>query len=293
MAKHLKKKNRSMLLYVAVMLAGCLLMILFTYRKIQSPVIEAGHSCERKYSQAPVPTLYIHGWHGTARSTDQLIESAEDEKGAEKVLAVTVSPQGKTAYSGKWNPNVRHPLIQVVFEDNEAEIPDEAGWLKTITEELRKRYGISQINIVSHSMGGPVTLYWALNLRNKKSPELKKFVPIAGPFDGVIFTDDVPNQNQIKENGEPVWQNAAYQSYYEKRKSFPEGVSVLNIYGNLEDGTNSDYLVTNASARSLRWLIKDRVGHYEEKMIKGPMAQHSKLHENKQVDRLVNDFLFD
>ena len=142
-------------------------------------------------------------------------------------------------------------------------------------------------------MGGPVTLFWALNLCDKNSPRLQKFVPIAGPFDGVIFTDDVPNQNRIKENGEPVWQNAAYQSYYEKRDDFPKGVSVLNIYGNLEDGTNSDYLVTNASARSLRWLIKDRVKYYDEKMIKGPMAQHSKLHENKQVDRLVNNFLFD
>lgn len=293
MAKHLKKENRNFLLNLAAMMAGCLVIILFTYQKVQSPVIGAGHSCERKYSPMPVPTLYIHGWHGNAKSTSQLIESAEDEKGARKVLEVAVSPQGKTTYSGKWNPGIKHPLIQVVFENNEAEIPDEAGWMKTITEELRKRYGISQINVVSHSMGGPVTLYWALNLRDKNSPQLQKFVPIAGPFDGVIFTDDVPNQNRIKENGEPVWQNAAYQSYYEKRNSFPRGVSVLNIYGNLEDGTNSDYLVTNASARSLRWLIKDRVGHYEEKMIRGPMAQHSKLHENKQVDRLVNDFLFD
>lgn len=293
MAKHLKKKRKNLLLYVATMVAGCLAIILFTYQKVQSPVIKAGQAVERKYSAMPVPTLYIHGWHGNERSTDQLIESAEDEKGAKKVLKVKVSPQGATTYSGKWNSAVKHPLIQVVFENNEAEIPDEAGWLKTITEELRQRYGISRINIVSHSMGGPVTLFWALNLRDKNSPRLQKFVPIAGPFDGVIFTDDVPNQNRIKENGEPVWKNAAYQSYYEKRDDFPRGVSVLNIYGNLEDGTNSDYLVTNASARSLRWLIKDRVKYYDEKMIKGPMAQHSKLHENKQVDRLVNDFLFD
>lgn len=92
-------------------------------------------------------------------------------------------------------------MIQVVFENNEAEIPDEAGWLKTITEELRQRYGISRINIVSHSMGGPVTLFWALNLRDKNSPRLQKFVPIAGPFDGVIFTDDVPNQTESKKTG--------------------------------------------------------------------------------------------
>ena len=84
---------------------------------------KAGQAVEKKYSAMPVPTLYIHGWHGNERSTDQLIESAEDEKGAKKVLKVKVSPQGATTYSGKWNSAVKHPLIQVVFENNEAEIP--------------------------------------------------------------------------------------------------------------------------------------------------------------------------
>ena len=114
MAKHLKKKRKNLLLYVATMVAGCLAIILFTYQKVQSPVIKAGQAVEKKYSAMPVPTLYIHGWHGNERSTDQLIESAEDEKGAKKVLKVKVSPQGATTYSGKWNSDVKHPLIQVV-----------------------------------------------------------------------------------------------------------------------------------------------------------------------------------
>lgn len=291
MARHLRrKKNR--LLSVLVALAGCLLMTAFTYENVRSPVISAGQAGEKRYREEPVPTLYIHGWHGTANSTNHLIESAERQKGAEKVLRVEVSPEGKTTYYGNWKRSVRHPIVQVVFDDNEAEIPDEAVWLGTITSELRARYGVSRFNVVSHSMGGPVTLYWALHLRRKNSPRLQKFVPIAGPFDGVIFTDDVPNQNRLRKSGEPVWQNDAYRSYYAARKNFPKGVSVLNIFGNLEDGTNADYLVTNVSARSLGWLVRGRAASYEEKMITGPQAQHSRLHENPQVDRLVNYFLY-
>lgn len=63
----------------------------FHVSKVQSPVIKAGQAVEKKYSAMPVPTLYIHGWNGNERSTDQLIESAEDEKGAKKVLKVKVS----------------------------------------------------------------------------------------------------------------------------------------------------------------------------------------------------------
>ena len=49
MAKHLKKKRKNLLLYVATMVAVCLAIILFTYQKVQSPVIKAGQADEMKY----------------------------------------------------------------------------------------------------------------------------------------------------------------------------------------------------------------------------------------------------
>lgn len=50
--------------------------------------------------------------------------------------------------------------------------------------------------------------------------------------------------------------------------------------------------VSNASSRSLRYLVAARARSYREVKITGKHAQHSQLHENAQVDRLLIDFLW-
>ena len=76
------------------------------------------------------------------------------------------------------------------------------------------------------------------------------------------------------------------------RKHYPRQIEVLNIYGNKEDGSNSDGSVSVASAQSYKYLINGRAKSYREVEIKGKNAQHSKLHENKEVDKLLIDFLW-
>ncbi|MEB3363663.1 alpha/beta hydrolase [Lactobacillus sp. R2/2] len=75
------------------------------------------------------------------------------------------------------------------------------------------------------------------------------------------------------------------------RHSFPNNVSILNIFGNKEDGTNSDDDVSCVSAQSLRYLLRGK-GKYHEIEIKGANGQHSKLHENYKVDRIIGQFLW-
>lgn len=141
-------------------------------------------------------------------------------------------------------------------------------------------------------MAGPATFYWAITSYRPTYPQFNKFVAIAGPFDGVIHIDDVPNQNYFQADGLPAYQNAAFKNYYRQRQAFPKNTQVLNIYGNLADGSNSDSLVTNVSARSLGSLVKGQVASYQEITITGPSAQHSRLHNNDQVNHVVDNFLF-
>lgn len=239
-----------------------------------------------------IPTIYIHGYGGVFNSTEHMIQAAEKSGAAKKTLIARVAADGKVSYSGTWDFTQKNPIIQVLFENNTAEIPAEAKWLNTIVEHLKSAYAISEFNLVSHSMGGPVTLYWALHERTSSSPTLKKFVPIAGPFDGVIYIDDSPNTNSLASNGKPKIQDDAYRRYYQYRMRFPSETHILNIYGNLEDGTNSDSLVTNVSAQSLAYLLKKHVASYQELMIKGASAQHSQLHNNSEVNRAVIKFLW-
>ena len=289
MTKHMKNEHRNYTLFpfvlktfISIIFCGSLLAL-----------FSNNTTTDNKVHFTPiVPTIYIHGYGGVFNSTEHMIQAAEKAGAAKKVLIAHVAADGKVTYSGTWDFTQKNPIIQVLFENNTAEIPEEAKWLNTVVEHLKSAYAISEFNLVSHSMGGPVTLYWALHERTSSSPILKKFVPIAGPFNGVIYIDDSPNTNSFASDGKPKIQDNAYRAYYQYRMRFPSETHILNIYGNLEDGSNSDSLVTNVSAKSLAYLLKSHVASYQELMIKGTDAQHSQLHNNAEVNRAVIKFLW-
>lgn len=286
MAQHLMTKKHHIFLKMILFLSIFMVTLYFLLS------INIVSTTEKNNFQKTIPTLYIHGWKGTAASTNHLIEAAVATGKAKKVLTITVSPTGTLTYTGKWQKKLKYPLIQVLFQNNQAEIPQQAKWINTVIRSLQTHYGISAFNIVSHSMGGPSTYYWAVHYYNRSYPQFNKFVPIAGPFDGVIYIDDSPNVNYFTSTGAPKIQDTAYKNYYLLRNKFPKETKILNIYGNLEDGTNSDSLVTTVSARSLAYLLKKRVAYYREVQITGANAQHSKLHNNATVNNYVDKFLF-
>ena len=77
------------------------------------------------------------------------------------------------------------------------------------------------------------------------------------------------------------------------KEKYPKAqVQVLNIYGDLDDGSNSDGRVNNDSSKALAALLKGRARSYQELEIKGEKGQHSKLHESAKVDRAIIDFIW-
>lgn len=69
-------------------------------------------------------------------------------------------------------------------------------------------------------------------------------------------------------------------------------ISVLNIYGDLEDGTESDGIIMTEDARALRDIVAHKVASYDEVEITGLGGQHTLLHENGEVDETVSLFLW-
>lgn len=67
-----------------------------------------------------------------------------------------------------------------------------------------------------------------------------------------------------------------------------KNIEVLNIYGDLKDGTHSDGRVSNSSSRSLKYLLGNSPKTYKESEYI-EKAQHSALHHNKEVsDEIIN-----
>ncbi|WP_235809331.1 alpha/beta hydrolase [Liquorilactobacillus aquaticus] len=242
-----------------------------------------------------VPTLYLHGWGASGRSTNSMISYAEKHEHAKKVLTAVVSKKGNVKLFGKWRQREKKPLVQIVFRGNKVNNYETTSkWLKNLVVLLKERFQIKSFNVVAHSMGNLTLVYYELNYgKNKELPQLRKEVDIAGHFNGIIGIDDKANRNKLLKNGKPEFLNKYYRYLLAHRENFPKNqVDVLNIFGNLENGSNSDGDVTRVSARSLKYLLRGRYKTYQEIEIRGPHAQHSKLHENNQVNKIVGDFLW-
>ena len=85
--------------------------------------------------------------------------------------------------------------------------------------------------------------------------------------------------------------NEQYQKLTGLREVYPDKqIDVLNIYGDI--GGNTDGSVLNISSKALKYLLINHAKSYKEVKISGRGGQHSRLHENSEVDQILIDFLW-
>ncbi|CAH1853668.1 alpha/beta hydrolase [Convivina praedatoris] len=243
-----------------------------------------------------VPTFYLHGYGGTYNSTKNMVAAAQKQSGVKRVLIARVNKNGEVKFEGDWPAGVKRPVIQVIYEDNRnSDFHYNAAGFHQVITSLQERYHCKKFNVVAHSMGNLTLMYYLADYgQQQQLPQLDKYVAIAGHFDGIRAMDDPANSNQLAADGRPELIKSYYQYLLDHRQNFDMStVDVLNIYGDLEDGSHSDGSVTNVSSQSLKYLLGNQVHSYRELLIKGKQAQHSQLHENSTVDRAVIKFLWD
>lgn len=261
------------------------------------------------YSFSSTPTIFVHGWTGTGKSEEPLFASAQNLKIAKRHMIIYVQSNGKLRIKGHLNNKMKNPIVQVIFKNNRAGEVKDAHWLMKIMRVLKTTYHVKRYNAVGHSMGSYAWVYYNMLVgNNAKYPRLERAVLIGGPYDGIInnhklnqpqnpplskLWDDRPNENHLLKNGRPKIIHPEYQKLLDIRSRFPKQARVLNIYGDLLDGSNSDGVITIPSARSLAYLIKNEVTSYHELRVTGANAQHSKLHEyNLTVNKALTNFLW-
>ncbi len=249
----------------------------------------------KKAGSEIVPTLFFHGYGSSINAEQQMANAAVKAGVTKTVIQAEVAANGKVTLKGNFSAKDRHPIVEVGFIDNKNPDYHQGGkWARNVLQALQKRDHIQKVNLVGHSMGNMATTFYMLDYAdNKQLPQVQKQVVIAGHFNGILGRDDQPNQMELAANGQPAKTNANYRELERLRQSSVyQSVKVLNIFGDLDDGTHSDGAVSNASSQSLRYLVADQAKSYQEQRIVGPDAQHSKLHENQQVDQILIKFLW-
>lgn len=283
----MNKKSKIMVLVVAVIICA-ILLIGFKQLKVT------------KYVRSDVPTIFVHGWGSSSNAEEKMVRAAQNAGVTKTVVHANVDKNGKVTFNRKIPNNAVNPIVEVNLKDNKltgygknndwtSGYHHGATYVKNVVLALEKQHHYEAINLVGHSMGNLENIYY---INDRRLPKVKHLVAIAGHYNG-LMQQKAARKAKVGQNGKPTgWEDPTYKALMGLRQTFPTDTEVLNIYGDLGDGSHSDSAVPVNSARSLKYLVANRAKSYHEVEIKGKNAQHSKLHDNNQVNRELIDFLW-
>lgn len=243
-------------------------------------------------NQTGVPTLFIHGYGGTEGSFNGMLSRFEANGHGKKILTVTVQPDGSVSDNGTWEDQTEKPMIQVLFADNENNEWNQADWVKAVLSYLNNTYQIDEVNIVGHSMGGVSSFRYLVTYGSDESlPKVNKFVAIGAPFNDFVTGNEAQGLDTLTQEG-PLVSSQRYSDFAAAIQHYPKTTPLLNIVGDLQDGSDGDGTVPMRSGLAISYLMQIKGINYREEIITGPQASHSQLHENTHVDELVAGFLW-
>ena len=265
------------------------LVTLFLVSKLQIRELNSSD-----YIQSRTPTLFFHGYGSSANAEQHMVEAARQAGVTQTIITATVDSHAQVSLKGDVPKDAINPIVMVEFEDNRnPDYAQDGEYAAAVVRKLQARYGFKKMNFVAHSMGNMSILFYLLeHAQNEELPQLQKQVNIANHVNGLEGMDLPANLTILyNHTGQPSAMSDSYQKLLGLREIYPQDqVDVLNIYGDFKN--QSDGSVLNVSSRSLKYLVIDNAKSYQEKRVTGPLAQHSQLHENPEVDRLLIDFLW-
>lgn len=238
------------------------------------------------------PTLFVHGYRGNRFSFGRQLARLQRAGWAQKQMVIRVTPQGGLRVAGQLAGN-ENPMIQVLFQNNHASLTQQAHWLQLIFQYLKQQWAVDQLAIVAHSMGAVSALRSLLVEPLPDGLTIKSFVSMGAPYnDNEIAEDQYPIQVIHLLATGPVDKAPTYRLLEQAMSQLPPKIRFLSIAGDLQDGSHSDGVVAVASVFSLRFLLQHRWQSYQDTLVLGRQAQHTLLHENRQVDQALREFLW-
>lgn len=295
--KKIRSKKINFALFTSFLLLGLVIMA-GCQRTTSKASSSASTQIEKttQTSEAPkkstTPTLFFHGYSGTVNSFKGMLQRLEENQVAKQSLQLTVRPDGTVQATGELNQQAENPMVQVLFTDNVNNEWNQTEWIKNCLAYLQTTYGVEKVNVVGHSMGGVSALrYLATYGQENSLPQVKKFVAIGAPFND--FVDDSTQTLSDELANGPAVTSSRYQDYQRMIDNVPTQTKILLIAGQLSQTDLSDGTVPLNSALAVFALLTQHGNQVEEHVVEGDNASHSMLHENQEVDKLVQKFLWE
>ncbi|MDN6639792.1 MAG: alpha/beta hydrolase [Tetragenococcus sp.] len=254
--------------------------------------VKSSQRSESSTKKSATPTLFVHGYQGTTNSFKSMIQQMEQEGIAQREMVVIVHSDGSLETQGELSGEKTNPIIQVIFEDNENDEWNQTEWIKNTLSFLKEDYQVDKVNLLGHSMGGVSTYrYMGTYGQEDTLPEVENFIALGAPFNDFINTSDRQSLEDLLKDG-PDETSARYQDFEELTPQISQETTVLLIAGQLSESDFSDSMVPITSALSVYSLLKANEIEVDYSVVHGQNAQHSMLHENNQVNKLIEQALW-
>jgi uncharacterized alpha/beta hydrolase family protein len=243
------------------------------------------------YQKSSTPTVFFHGYDGTAGSFDGMMSRITKLGAAKKELVITINADGTLGtVTGELSHKKNNPMVQVLFADNENNEWNQAEWVKTTLSYLRDTYQVKKVNLLGHSMGGvDILRYLGNDGADKTLPTVQKFVSLGAPFNEFVDTSTEQTVDDLLQNG-PTTDHSRYTDYQSMIGNIPSKMKVLLVAGQMSATDLSDTMVPVTSALAVHALLTQNGNQVQYKIMMN--TKHSGLHESKTVDKTVSKFLW-
>ncbi|WP_112179462.1 MULTISPECIES: alpha/beta fold hydrolase [Paraliobacillus] len=276
MQKFISKRSKLVSILIVIFSFTCLALV------YSNPI-------QSKDTSEITPTLFIHGFKGGPSSFQNMLTRLEEQKVGSKTMVIRVLSNGELSISGNLTEK-ENPFVQVIFQENRASINQQTEWVHDILHRLYDVYGIQQVNLVGHSMGGlTATNFILTNTEEAQTPSIQKLVVIGSPFKGI----DQANYFLVNSGEAAVdlkTQSSALEELIKNKHYFNSQVPVLAIAGVINE-TDTDGLVSLSSALGIEDIVQEK--QMQKEIFYDETATHSGLHEHTGVDKVVVEFLWE
>lgn len=260
----------------------------------------------KNFVHEDTPTIFVHGWGSSYHAETKMVNAARLAGVTNTVVRANVSRSGYVTFNKQVPAKAVNPIVEVNLADNKltkygktndyvAGYHHGATYVKNVVTGLEKQHHYRAINLVGHSMGNLEIINYINDntgaIKSGQLPRINHLVAIAGHYNGLMGQKQAENAT-LNHAGKPSWEDPTYKALLSLRTTFPRNTRVLDIYGDLGDGSHSDKDVPVNSAKSLKYLVANRAKSFHELEIHGPRAEHSRLHNNRQVNRALINFLW-
>lgn len=229
------------------------------------------------------PVIMVPGSSATKERFNELISLLnKDTDKKHSVLKMEIYNSGKISYNGTIARNDNEPFIIISFENNKdgfSNIKKQASMLNDAFGKLTDQYYFNNFKAFGHSNGGLIWTYWLEHYyaNYSDSIKIKSLMTLGTPYN--FAETSIKNPTQM------------FTELIKYRNKIPKSLNVFSIAGT--ENYDSDGLVPEESVQAGKYIFQKRVNHYTTMTVTGDEAQHSSLPQNKQIVKMIEEYLLD